>query len=66
MLHKIMSEIDTLIQEFDELFLEIEEFNSVPLEDTFSRGDILEARRVALISKGKRLLGEENVISLFS
>jgi hypothetical protein len=33
-----MSEIDTLIQEFDELFLEIEEFNSVPLEDTFSRG----------------------------
>jgi hypothetical protein len=63
---KDCSEIDTLIQEFDELFLEIEEFNSVTLEDTFSRGDILEARRVALISKGKRLLGEENVISLFS
>jgi len=60
-----MDELDNILAEINQLLLEIEEYNSDPAEDIFSRGDILECKRIALISKASKLMGDNNVVQLF-
>ena len=58
-------ELDNILEEITQLIVEIEEYNSDPAEDIFSRGDILECKRIALISKTSKSLGKDNIIHLF-
>ena len=59
-----LNEIDQINKELKQLTKEINRYNKSNTEDLSGHGDILEARRIYLISKAERILKENTATTL--